>query len=122
MAAMRNALAACIAAAPFTLAACGENARRPVSTGIGARPALPEATRADLPTLAIAPACGWPTDGMPTPAAGPVVIAFARGPDHPRLLLVPPDGDVLVAGELYVADTDALLRRASGTRAIAFGR
>jgi glucose/arabinose dehydrogenase len=43
------------------------------------------------------PAVGWPGDRMPSAAAGLRVQAFARGLDHPRSLLVLPNGDVLVA-------------------------
>jgi len=42
---------------------------------------------------------------MPTPTAGLAVTAFARNLDHPRWLLVLPNGDVLVA------ETDAQPRR-----------
>jgi glucose/arabinose dehydrogenase len=50
-----------------------------------------------LPTVAVAEATGWPQGAAPTPARGLRVTAFARGLDHPRWLLVLPNGDVLVA-------------------------
>jgi glucose/arabinose dehydrogenase len=50
-----------------------------------------------LPTVNIAEATGWPEGRMPTPVQGLAVQPFARGLDHPRWLLVLPNGDVLVA-------------------------
>jgi glucose/arabinose dehydrogenase len=89
------ALPALICAA--LLAACAEDARLPFAAGTGARPALPEPDQRLVPTVNIAPARGWAADEAPTPAAGLRVTAFARGLDHPRWLLVLPNGDVLVA-------------------------
>ncbi|MFO1142636.1 MAG: sorbosone dehydrogenase family protein [Amaricoccus sp.] len=79
------------------LCACDPNAHLPVSAGIGPDPALPPPSRQAIPTVAIAPARGWPTGKMPQAAPGLQVTAFATGLDHPRWLLVLPDGDVLVA-------------------------
>ncbi len=50
-----------------------------------------------LPTVAIPTATRWPDGAAPTPAAGLTVTRFAAGLDHPRNLLVLPNGDVLVA-------------------------
>ena len=79
------------------LAACAESARLPLSAGIGAQPTLPPPRHTLLPTVNIAPAQGWPEGGTPLAAAGLRVQAFARELDHPRWLLVLPNGDVLVA-------------------------
>ncbi|HYH17695.1 MAG TPA: sorbosone dehydrogenase family protein [Azospirillum sp.] len=90
-------------AAPFAavaaaiLAGCGETATLPVSAGIGPSPMLPPPRETMIPTVNIAPAKGWPAGAMPTPAPGLSVTAFADGLDHPRWLLVLPNGDVLVA-------------------------
>ena len=78
------------------LAAC-EQARLPVEAGIGPAPALPPPNPALLPTVNIAQPVGWGADGMPRPAAGLRVTAFARGLTNPRNVLVLPNGDVLVA-------------------------
>ncbi len=79
------------------LAACGDIAKLPVAAGIGPNPTLPAPNRSVIPTVNIAPATGWSKGGMPTPAAGLAVNAFASGLDHPRWLAVLPNGDVLVA-------------------------
>ena len=65
--------------------------------GTGPNPELPPPQKSLLPTIDIAPAVGWAQDAQPIPAAGFAVAAFARGLDHPRQLLVLPNGDVLVA-------------------------
>ena len=78
-------------------AACGAQAKLPVTAGIGANPAIPPPEKALLPTMAIAPAKGWPADAKPIAAPGLDVARFADGLDHPRWLYVLPNGDVLVA-------------------------
>jgi len=95
--ARRSAWAAAGTAALLALGACAEPARFTVPEGSGPNPALPAPSRAVIPTVNIAPARGWATDAMPTPAQALRVQAFARDLDHPRWLLVLPNGDVLVA-------------------------
>ncbi|MFI7962105.1 sorbosone dehydrogenase family protein, partial [Acinetobacter baumannii] len=63
----------------------------------GPEPKLPEPKTSLFPTVNIAPAQGWPSGVMPTPAEGLKVKAFAKGLEHPRWLYVLPNGDVLVA-------------------------
>jgi glucose/arabinose dehydrogenase len=84
-------------AAASALAACGEMAALPVADGIGPSPTLPPPRQALIPTVHIAPALGWVTGAAPQAAPGMSVRAFARDLDHPRWLLVLPNGDVLVA-------------------------
>ena len=79
------------------LAACGEMAKQPISSGIGAQPTLLQPNKTLIPTVNIAPAIGWSSDGTPIAAAGTRVSAFANGLNHPRWLYVLPNGDVLVA-------------------------
>ncbi|MBK6854002.1 MAG: sorbosone dehydrogenase family protein [Burkholderiales bacterium] len=79
------------------LAACGDVAKLAVSAGSGAHPELPAPVESVVPTVNIAPAKGWPRGATPQPAAGLAVKAFAADLDHPRWLLVLPNGDVLVA-------------------------
>jgi glucose/arabinose dehydrogenase len=79
------------------LAACGDVAKLAVSAGSGAHPELPAPVESIIPTVNIAPAKGWPRGATPHPAAGLAVKAFAADLDHPRWLMVLPNGDVLVA-------------------------
>ncbi|WP_372017547.1 PQQ-dependent sugar dehydrogenase [Pseudoxanthomonas sp. 10H] len=65
--------------------------------GTGPGPVLPAPQTSLLPVVEIAPAVGWTEGAHPAPAAGFAVTAFARGLDHPRTVLVLPNGDVLVA-------------------------
>ena len=79
------------------LAGCTDIARLPVSAGTGPQPELPAPRTGLLPTVHIAKAVGWPEGTTPVAAAGTQVQAFADDLDHPRWLLVLPNGDVLVA-------------------------
>ena len=83
--------------AALGLSACGEQARLPVSAGVGPNPELPPPKTSLIPTVHIAPAKGWPDGVAPTAAPGLAVTSFADGLDHPRWLHVLPNGDVLVA-------------------------
>lgn len=81
----------------YWLATRGGEAKLPEQASIGPSPTLPEPTTSLFPTVNIAPAKGWPESARPTPASGLGVTAFAQGLDHPRWLLVLPNGDVLAA-------------------------
>jgi glucose/arabinose dehydrogenase len=83
--------------AAFTVVACTEKATLPLEASFGPTPTLPPPNPGLVPTINIAPAVGWPAGQRPTPAQGLAVNAFAAGLDHPRNLLVLPNGDVLVA-------------------------
>ncbi|MBX9607728.1 MAG: sorbosone dehydrogenase family protein [Gammaproteobacteria bacterium] len=89
------------------LCACSESATLSIEEGSGPHPALPAPVSTLLPTIDIAPAEGWSPGQTPTPAAGLRVAAFARNLDHPRWLLVLPNGDVLVAETNAPVDHDA---------------
>ncbi len=89
--------AALITVAATILAGCGETATLPVSAGIGPNPNLPPPRETLIPTVNIAPAKGWLAGTAPAAMPGLAVTAFADGLDHPRWLLVLPNGDVLVA-------------------------
>ncbi len=91
-----NRLLLCGLAAAL-LVGCGESATRSVAAGTGPRPELPDPNPTLLPTVNIAPAVGWPQGAAPRAAPGLQVTAYASGLDHPRWLLVLPNGDVLVA-------------------------
>ncbi len=78
------------------LAACS-GAEAPLSSVQGPDPTLPAPEQRLLPTVNIAPARGWPAGATPVAAPGLAVSPFYVGLDHPRWLLVLPNGDVLVA-------------------------
>src|SRR3546814_9533623 len=50
-----------------------------------------------FPTMNVPEATSWPANAAPTPAQGLTVARFAEGLQHPRSILVLPNGDVLVA-------------------------
>jgi glucose/arabinose dehydrogenase len=79
------------------LAGCGHTADLPLAAGMGPEPTLPAPTKSLIPTVKVAEAVGWPAGATPVAAAGLTVNAFATGLEHPRWLLVLPNGDVLVA-------------------------
>jgi glucose/arabinose dehydrogenase len=95
--ASRQVLLAAGVLAGAALVGCGETATLHVTQGTGPRPELPAPNKTLLPTVNVAPAIGWPQGTLPQPAAGLQVVPFASGLDHPRWLLVLPNGDVLVA-------------------------
>ena len=78
-------------------AGCANEARLPVSAGMGPDPELPPPEKPLVPAVNIAPARGWAEGAKPESARGLTVQAFADGLDHPRWLYVLPNGDVLVA-------------------------
>ncbi|MES2610877.1 MAG: sorbosone dehydrogenase family protein [Pseudomonadota bacterium] len=81
-----------------SLAACGDTAILSPEQGMGKSPTLPAPNTSLIPTLHIAPAKGWPEGTMPTTSVpGLSVTPLATGLDHPRWVLVLPNGDVLVA-------------------------
>jgi glucose/arabinose dehydrogenase len=92
----------------LAVAGCGDHARLLVRQGMGPNPVLPPPVTRLIPTVAIAPAKGWPPHARPTAAPGLQVNAFATGLQHPRWLLALPDGGVLVA------ETDAPPKPADG--------
>ncbi len=79
------------------LAACSQSESQTAATGYGPDPALPAPTKTLFPTVKVAPVNRWANGATPIAAQGFRVQAFASGLDHPRWLLVLPNGDVLVA-------------------------
>ncbi len=91
-------LAICVGALALPLASCNEASNPALAEQtFGPSPTLPAPQHSWIPTVNIATATGWAGGGKPTPANGMAVNAFATGLDHPRTLLVLPNGDVLVA-------------------------
>jgi glucose/arabinose dehydrogenase len=73
-----------IAIAAMSLVGCGATARLAVSDGMGPNPVLPAPSRSLIPTINVVTAKGWTGEEKPVPAQGLIVVAFARGLDHPR--------------------------------------
>lgn len=89
------------------LAACGQSqGQQGGSVGYGPNPALPEPNRTLFPTVKVSEVVGWPAGVTPRAPAGFRVQPFATGLDHPRWLLVLPNGDVLVAESNKPAGND----------------
>ncbi len=88
--------AAILAMLAVSLAGCDSSALSEAETE-GPNPTIPAPSEALVPAINIARAVGWPEGAAPKPAKGLAVSAFAKGLDHPRWLLVLPNGDVLVA-------------------------
>jgi glucose/arabinose dehydrogenase len=86
-----------IAAAAVLLFGCGDKAKLAEQASEGPDPQIPAPRESVIPTVNIADAVGWADHDRPMPAAGLAVKAFATGLDHPRWMLVLPNGDVLVA-------------------------
>ena len=73
-----------------------ESATLNAEEGYGTSPKLPPPNPQIFPTVHIAEASSWPEGETPIAASGMKVAAFAKDLDHPRTLLVLPNGDVLV--------------------------
>lgn len=74
-----------------------ESASLDAAASSGSSPALPAPNPTLMPTVNIARVARWAEGAKPKAAEGLSVAAFATGLDHPRWLLVLPNGDVLVA-------------------------
>jgi glucose/arabinose dehydrogenase len=94
---MRGTLIGVVAASALLAAGCGERAELPEQASQGPNPEIPGPRETFIPTVNVADATGWPKNAQPMPAEGLAVRAFATGLDHPRWMLVLPNGDVLVA-------------------------
>jgi glucose/arabinose dehydrogenase len=90
-------LAICVGALALSLGACNEQDTAATEQTFGPSPTLPAPESSLIPTIHIASATGWAVGSKPIAAHGMAVNAFATGLDHPRTLLVLPNGDVLVA-------------------------
>lgn len=77
-------------------AACSSGATDPL-VGFGPNPSLVAPQKTLLPTVSVPKVVGWPAIGAPKAPPGFAVTRLADGLDHPRWLLVLPNGDVLVA-------------------------
>jgi glucose/arabinose dehydrogenase len=68
-----------------------------IEDGYGPDPALPPPNPRPIPTVNVARAAKWPEDLTPAAAEGLKVNALAKDLDHPRMIHVLPNGDILVA-------------------------
>lgn len=92
---MRSALPLSLAA--LLLSACTGSGSDDVFAGFGPNPNLPAPTKSPLPQVAFAKSVGWADGAAPRAPAGFKVTKFAAGLDHPRWMLVLPNGDILVS-------------------------
>ncbi|ACB34744.1 glucose/sorbosone dehydrogenase-like protein [Leptothrix cholodnii SP-6] len=73
---------------------------------LGSTPTIPAARpQGRLPTLKMPTARGWAPGHKPVAAPGLRVDAYASGLDHPRWMLVLPNGDVTVAEACFLPGT-----------------
>jgi hypothetical protein len=92
----------------LALTACSEVARLPISAGIGPQPTLPPPQHRLIPSVHIAPAQGWPSGTTPLVAPGSHVVADLRS--ILRAVLNSSFGMVMVGNDVFVANSDAVLR------------
>jgi glucose/arabinose dehydrogenase len=74
-----------------------DRAKLPFDALTGPNPQLTDPRAESFPTVGIAEPVGWKANEVPVAAQGLAVTRFADGLDHPRTMLVLPNGDVLVA-------------------------
>lgn len=84
-----------VGASAIALAGCSQGSKDPFA-GFGPDPKLPPPQKG-LPVVNARKAVGWPEGVTPIAPAGFSVNRYAADLDHPRWLLVLPNGDVLVA-------------------------
>jgi glucose/arabinose dehydrogenase len=72
-------------------------AQQPIAELTGPEPILGEPRKQYIPTTGVAEVDRWKAGEAPKAADGLIVERFAEGLDHPRNLVVLPNGDILVA-------------------------
>ena len=86
---------------PLCMVAIGTGCTAPGSrdplVGFGPTPSLPAPQSSLIPQVDVPDVVGWSAGAGPKAPAGFTVSRYAEGLDHPRWLLVLPNGDVLVA-------------------------
>jgi len=80
----------------LALAACSSGSSDPF-VGFGPNPPLKGPQQSLIPTVGVPDVVGWPAGAAPKAPPGFTVTRYAEGLDHPRWLLVLPNGDVLAA-------------------------
>ncbi|WP_205412255.1 PQQ-dependent sugar dehydrogenase [Sphingomonas crusticola] len=86
-----------IGGAVIVMSGYRQRAQLDIAAVQGTRPQIGKPHTGIFPLVKVAKSVGWKQGESPTPAAGLKVQPFATGLDHPRWLLVVPNGDVLVA-------------------------
>jgi glucose/arabinose dehydrogenase len=94
---MRHSLFAVAGLATLALAACTAPGSPDPFVGFGPNPPLPAPQTSLIPMVDVPDVVGWPAGVAPKAPPGFTVTRFAEGLDHPRWLLVLPNGDVLAA-------------------------
>ncbi|MHA5683971.1 PQQ-dependent sugar dehydrogenase, partial [Pseudomonas aeruginosa] len=80
----------------LVLAGCNQGSQNDPQQQTGANPALPEPKHFLLPPMKVPEGVGWSGEAKPTVAQGLKIEKIVDGLQHPRQLLVLPNGDVLV--------------------------
>jgi glucose/arabinose dehydrogenase len=93
----RKTLFCVSATAALCLAACAGPGSDDPLVGFGPRPPLPAPHTSLIPGVGVPAVVGWPAGAAPKAPPGFVVTRYGQGLEHPRWLLVLPNGDVLVA-------------------------
>ena len=75
----------------------GSPAELSVAAVTGTDPTLVEPNEQTIPTVDVAKPIGWKAGEAPKAAAGLTVNRFAEGLEHPRVIYLLPNGDLLVA-------------------------
>ena len=84
-------------AAALSLTACSAPGSDDPFVGFGPNPKLPPPNTSLIPSIGVPDVVHWPAGAAPKAPAGFTVTRYAEGLDHPRWLLVLPNGDVLAA-------------------------
>src|SRR5215471_92009 len=88
-------IAAIIAGCP--VASCPPACSKDPLVGFCPDPSLPPPQSSLVPQVGVPDVVGWPAGASPKAPPGFTVTRYAEGLDHPRWLMVLPNGDVLVA-------------------------
>jgi len=85
------------AAAALAVASCATPGSKDPLVGFGPNPPLKAPQTSLIPLVGVPDVVGWPAGAAPQAPPGFVVTRYAEGLEHPRWLLVLPNGDVLAA-------------------------
>jgi glucose/arabinose dehydrogenase len=102
------------------IVACTAGSAQPSDpfVGFGPNPDLPAPKTSPIPTIGVPKVVGWARGARPKAPDGFTVTRFAEGLDHPRWLLVLPNGDVLVAQASSAPPADPDAKPQTGLRAM----